>query len=268
MDGQLTFKALTDEATGATVRQINVTNLKDALKLMDASPDKWEKSLEAFVDAWLTKASQLDNVCLTPLPDKKKTLFIEAVKHHPVAIAAIQQQEGIEKVMKRQFLNQVFNHTLDNLINDIRMTCQQFDNLQGHKALAAKQHPKETLCANVAQTEAEKSTRYEKYKELMNAAGLWINPEVYANWMPEKKKAHTEKARGKRLAKKGKAKLVADTVSVVPSPLVAPPAAPPTPTYAQMASPPTMFTMMGRHYKLAVVMHTYKANATPNTKAV
>jgi hypothetical protein len=57
MDGQLTFKALTDEATGATVRQINVTNLKDALKLMDASLDKWGKSLDAFVDAWLTKAS-------------------------------------------------------------------------------------------------------------------------------------------------------------------------------------------------------------------
>jgi hypothetical protein len=73
----LTFKALTDEATGTTVRQINETKLKDALKLLDANPDKWSKSLEAFVDTWLSKASQLDDVRLTPLPDdEKKTLFI------------------------------------------------------------------------------------------------------------------------------------------------------------------------------------------------
>jgi hypothetical protein len=111
----------------------------------------------------------------------------------------------------------------------------------------------------------EKAMRYEKYKELMKATGLWINPELYASWMPEKKKAHAEKAHGKRLTKKGKLKPAADTVSVVPSPLAAPPTVPPAPTpmYAQMASPPTMFTMMGRQYKLAVAMRTYKANATP-----
>jgi hypothetical protein len=37
MDGQAVFKALTKEATGHTVRQINETKLKDALKLMDAN---------------------------------------------------------------------------------------------------------------------------------------------------------------------------------------------------------------------------------------
>jgi hypothetical protein len=98
---------------------------------------------EAFVDTWLTKASQLDGIRLTPLPDdEKKTLFVEAVKHHPIAIAAIQQQEGIEKAMKRQFPNQVFNHTFDNLIDDIRMTCQQFDNVQGHKTQLQNNNPK------------------------------------------------------------------------------------------------------------------------------
>jgi hypothetical protein len=166
---------------------------------MDASPDKWGKSLELFVDAWLTKASQLDDVHLTPLPDEeKRTLFIEVVKHHPVAIAAIQQQEGIEKAMKQQFPNQVFNHTFDNLIDDIRMTCQQFDNVQGHKTPPAKQHPKETCCANIAQTEMEKAMRYKKYKELMKAVGLWIDPEVYASWTPEKKKRHMERDLPKR----------------------------------------------------------------------
>jgi hypothetical protein len=132
MDRQMTFKALTNEATCTTVHQINETKLKEALKQMDANPDKWGKSLEAFVDVWLTKASQLDDVRATPLPDEeKKTLFIEAVKHHPVAIAAIQQQEGIEKAMKRQFPHQVFIQTFDNLIDDIHMTCQQYNNVQG-----------------------------------------------------------------------------------------------------------------------------------------
>jgi hypothetical protein len=54
MDRQMTFKALTNEATGTTVCQINETKLKESLKQMDANPDKWGKSLEAFVDAWLT----------------------------------------------------------------------------------------------------------------------------------------------------------------------------------------------------------------------
>jgi hypothetical protein len=54
MDGQAVFKALNEEATGATVRQINETKLKEA---MDANPDKWKKTLEDFVDAWLIKAS-------------------------------------------------------------------------------------------------------------------------------------------------------------------------------------------------------------------
>jgi hypothetical protein len=98
------------------------------------------------------------------------------------------------------------------------MTCQQFDNVQGHKAPAAKQYTKEMRCANVAQTDTEKLAQYEKYKESMKAAGLWIDPEIYASWTPEKKKAHTEKARGKRFAKKGRVKPVADTVPVVPPP--------------------------------------------------
>jgi hypothetical protein len=140
---------------------------------MDANPDKWGKYLEAFVDAWLTKASQLDDVCATPLPDEEeKTFFIEAVKHHPVATAAIQQQEGIEKAMKRQFPHQVFIQTFDNFIDDICITCQQYDNVQGVKTLPKKLFPKEGLCcANAALTDVEKSKNYEKYKEAMKSAG-------------------------------------------------------------------------------------------------
>jgi hypothetical protein len=101
MDGQAVFKALTDEATSTTVCQINETKLKEVLKTMDANPDKWGKMMEAFVNAWLIKASQLDDVRKTLLPDnEKKTIFVEAVKHHSVAIAAIQQQEGIKKAFQ------------------------------------------------------------------------------------------------------------------------------------------------------------------------
>jgi hypothetical protein len=159
MDRQMTFKALTEEATGTTVRQINETKLKDALKMMDANPDTWGKSLEAFINAWLAKASQPDNVQGTPLPDQeKKTLFVKVVKCHPVAIAAIQQQEGIEKVLKCQFPNQLFVTTFDNLIDDIRMTCQQYDNVQGVHTAVRNPAPKDNVWhANAAMSNVEKT---------------------------------------------------------------------------------------------------------------
>jgi hypothetical protein len=72
MDGQAVFKALTDEATSTTVCQINETKLKEVLKTMDANPDKWGKMMEAFVNAWLIKASQLDDVSATPYQTMKK----------------------------------------------------------------------------------------------------------------------------------------------------------------------------------------------------
>jgi hypothetical protein len=40
MDGQAVFKALTEEATGVMVRQINETKLKEVLKAIYANPDK------------------------------------------------------------------------------------------------------------------------------------------------------------------------------------------------------------------------------------
>jgi hypothetical protein len=84
------------------------------------------------------------------------------VKHHPVAIAAIQQQEGIENAMRRQFL---FVQTINNLVDDICMTCQQYNNVQGVKTLAKKLFPKEGLRhANAALTGME-SKNYEKYRQ-------------------------------------------------------------------------------------------------------
>jgi hypothetical protein len=272
MDGQLTFKALCDEATGSTVRQINETKLKEALKQLDANPDKWSKTMESFVDTWLTKASQLDDVRLTPLPDdEKKTLFIEAVKHHPVAIAAIQQQEGIEKAMKRQFPNQNFVQTFDNLIDDIRMTCQQFDNVQGAKPHVKKVVHAETRRVNTAQTDTEKATKFAKYKESMKSDGLWIDPAVYSTWTPAQKKAHTEKAKAKPMSKKGTVTPAAVTPSPAPTPQPAPAPAPAPvlniqPTYSQMVEPPLVFTMMGKQYKMQVAQRTYKSNTTPQYK--
>jgi hypothetical protein len=55
MDGQSVFKALTTEATGVTVRQINETKLKDALENMDANPDKWGKTLEDLLTLGLSR---------------------------------------------------------------------------------------------------------------------------------------------------------------------------------------------------------------------
>jgi hypothetical protein len=200
---------------------------------------------------------------------RKRPCSFEAVKHHPVAIAAIQQQEGIEKAMKRQFPNQVFVQTFDNLIDDIRMTCQQFDNVQGVKTPLKKPYPKEPRRANAALTDAEKATKYEKYKESMKSEGLWIDPAVYSTWTPAQKKAHAEKAKAKRMIKKGKTKPPAETPSPAPTPLPAPVSEiqPFPATYSQMAlTPPPTFTMMGRQYKLQVAQRIYKSDTTPQYK--
>jgi hypothetical protein len=264
MDGQAVFKALNDEATGTTVRQINETKLTEALKAMDANPDKWGKTMEEFVDAWLIKASQLDDVRGSPLPDdEKKTIFVEAVKHHPVAIAAIQQQEGIEKVFKRQFPHLKYVQTFDNLIDDIRMTCQQYDNVHGENLTAKKAVPVDSdeniRRANAALTEAEKSQNYEKYKVALKASGLWVEPDIYNTWTPEQKQAHTEQAKAKR-----------NVTSVAPAaaPVIPtmPPTVPPPQSYATMVAGQhpmvhqAYMTVNGRMYKLALAHRTSQSN--------
>jgi hypothetical protein len=189
-----------------------------------------------------------------------------------VAIAAIQHQEGIEKAFTRQFPLQPYVQTFSHLIDDIRMTCQQFDNVQGFKSPAKSGGPKDADIrrANAALTQDEKAKKFEKYKAEMKTAGLWIEPDVYSTWTPAQKLAHAEKAK-KRVAKKHKGRHApaAPTVPAAPTAAVAPaapipPAQQPTiPSYAAMTAgqqpPPTMM-VQGR----SVARRTYKANNNPS----
>jgi hypothetical protein len=47
-----------------------------------------------------------------------------------------------------------------------------------------------------------KKEAYEKYKEQLKAANLWIEPQTYNSWMPAQKKAHWDKVKAKRVGKK------------------------------------------------------------------
>jgi hypothetical protein len=125
--------------------------------------------------------------------------------------------------------------------------------------------PKEGLRrANAALTNVEKSKNYEKYKEAIKSAGLWVDPEVYKTWTLAQRSAHTEKARAKRISKKGKVKPTVEitTPGVVTAPTMITPT--PTvlaPTYANVTSPPPMLAMFRRTYKMAVAI--YKSTANP-----
>ena len=61
MNGQQTFIELTADATGEIVAKINEHKLEDALRKMEAHPNKWNGSRESFLDAFETKLVQLND---------------------------------------------------------------------------------------------------------------------------------------------------------------------------------------------------------------
>jgi hypothetical protein len=104
MDGQSTFRELTEDATRGTVCQINESKLELGLCSMDASPDKWSKSLENFLDTWEIKLAQLNDSRDVAVPDKeKKDWLTPSLRGHPMAMASIHQQQELELASKANF---------------------------------------------------------------------------------------------------------------------------------------------------------------------
>jgi hypothetical protein len=275
MDGQAVYQALTEEATGTAVRQINETKCQKTLKEMDCDPNKWSQSLESFLDLWLIRKGVLDDVRVNQLPeDEAITWFTESVKAHPILLAAIQQQEGVKKIFLRSFPGKDFVQSLNHFMDDIRLTCVQYDSLQTKKP-AKWTGPKDNANrrANAAnavrvgqETDQSKKEAYEKYKEQLKAAGLWIEPDTYNSWTPAQKKAHTEKVKVKRVGKKSRATPAASLAPVPELPPTPPTPPSPPPPYATMAAghsaanPPQVITMFGRTYRAAACI--YKATGS------
>jgi hypothetical protein len=134
MDGQACFAELTEEANGVAVRQINELKCQEALKDMDCDPNKWSQPLENFIDLWITRKGHLDDVRIVSLPDDEAiTWFTHSVRNNPILLHAIQQQENMKSVFLRSFPGKVFVQSLGNFLDDIRMTCVCYDNVNSKK---------------------------------------------------------------------------------------------------------------------------------------
>jgi hypothetical protein len=62
MDVQKYFVELHADATSEVVAQINEFRMEDTLHEMDAGPDKWSNRLEAFLDSFVIKLAQLNDM--------------------------------------------------------------------------------------------------------------------------------------------------------------------------------------------------------------
>jgi hypothetical protein len=169
---------------------------------VDCDPNKWFQPLENFIDLWITHKGYLDDVRIVSLPDDEAiTWFTHSVRANPVLTHAIQQQENLKSVFLRSFPGKAFVQTLGNFLDNIRMTCVRYDNIQRKKpSRTSGSAPNNTRRANTARTGPEqdpaKKEAYEKYKEQLKAANLWIEPDTYNSWTPAQKKAHADQSQG------------------------------------------------------------------------
>jgi hypothetical protein len=75
------------------------------------------------------------------------------MRANSVLTHAIEQQENLKSAFLRSFLGKAFVQTLGNFLDDIRMTCVQYDNVLSKKpARTSGSAPNNTRRANAATT--------------------------------------------------------------------------------------------------------------------
>jgi predicted phage tail protein len=207
MNGQQTFIELTADATGEIMAKINKHKLEDALRKMEAHPDKWNGTGESFLDAFETKLVQL-NDSREKLAEHKdvRDWLTHCLRGHPVAVAAINQQQQLEIYQKEITPNYV--RSFNNFMNGLRISLQQCSDK--HKP---KHNPKfkpkqeEERCANNTKrsTEGVKATpeEFEKFKKELQEFGMWLEGDVFKKMTLVQKKAHHEKIKALRTRKQG-----------------------------------------------------------------
>ena len=125
-DAQGAYRALKADATSAMVTQINEVALEDSLRGMDASKDKWHQSLEAFLDKFQVKLSQLNESRLHPVPDRDvQSWLVKSLKGHPEANAYVNAMQQL--TLHEQRKNSSFVVTTDAFIDGLRISFQQYD---------------------------------------------------------------------------------------------------------------------------------------------
>jgi hypothetical protein len=270
MNGQQTFIELTADATGEIVAKINEHKLEDALRKMEAHPDKWNGTAESFLDAFETKLVQLNDSCDKPVEDKDvRDWLTHCLRGHPAAVAAINQQRQLEIYQKEVMPNCV--RSFNNFMNGLRISLQQYDD--EHKP---KHNPKfkskqeEERRANITKrtTERARATpeEFEKFKKELQDLGMWLEGDAFKKMTLAQKKARHEKIKALRARKQG-ATTQANAASQAQ--VAAPPATQPT-MYAQAATatgttatstnPPAIIVQHNRTYRLCTAVRTYQAN--------
>jgi hypothetical protein len=172
---------LTTDATGEIVAKINEHKLEDALRKMEAHPDKWNGSAESFLDAFETKLVQLNDSRDKPVDDKDvRDWLTHCLRGHPAAVAAINQQRQLEIYQKEVTPNYV--RTFSNFMNGLRISLQQYDDEHKPKPnYKSKAKQEEERRANLLKQKTDKTKatpeEFEKFKkELQDLGNRWQYP--------------------------------------------------------------------------------------------
>jgi hypothetical protein len=273
MNGQQTFIELTTDATGEIVTKINEHKLEDALRKMEAHPDKWNRTGESFLDAFETKLVQLNDSRDKPVDDKDvRDWLTHCLRGHPAAVAAINQQRQLEIYQREVTPN--YMRTFGNFMNSLRISLQQYDDENKPKqTLKNKNKQEEERRANALKHKADKQKatpeEFERFKKELQELGMWLEGDTYKKMTSAQKKAHHEKLKVMRGRKQGAATQAnAASQAQTATPPANTPTSTPPPTYAQAANttgptaanPPAIIVQHNRTYRLCTAIRTYHAN--------
>jgi hypothetical protein len=286
MDAQTAYRKIVGDATSEIVVQINENKLEDALRDMDASPDKWNKTLEAFLDMFEVKLVQLNDSRNTAVPDRDtQAWLIHSLRNHVAAMSAVNQMRQLELHQKR--INPAFASTFGSFKEGLRVSFQQWDSENRPKPSPrvkaddkdGKRRANKAQQAEDKRSDSDKKAGLEQYQKDCKALGLWLEPAVFKKMTDAQKLAHKEKVRAMRRAKTTQTANTAETTPAGTTPAAA--AASPPPSYAQAAQVaptpaahqvqqalqahypnggPPVFTYMGKTYRSMMANRAYKAS--------
>jgi hypothetical protein len=249
------------------VAKINEHKLEDALRKMEAHPDKWNGTGESFLDAFETKLVQINDSRERPVDDKDvRDWLTHCLRSHPATVAAINQQLQLEIYQKEITPNYVRSFT--NFMNGLRISLQQYDDK--HKPRPnpkfKPKHEQEHRAKNTKRVnERTKATpeEFEKFKKELQDLGMWLEGDAFKKMTVVQKKAHHEKV--KALQARKQRPLTQANVAAQAQTTTTPEAQPLT--YAQVATtagaastptnPLAIIVQHNQTYRLATAVQTY-----------
>jgi hypothetical protein len=142
MDAQKAFANLCADATSEVVAQINEFRMEDTLCEMDAGPDKWSNGLEAFLDSFVIKLSQINDTRSTPVADREaQAWLVQALRNHEGAMGMVSHMQQLDLRDKR--VNPGHKMTFKDWVEGLRVSFQQWDKVNKPKLRTKVKPPNE-----------------------------------------------------------------------------------------------------------------------------